>query len=109
MSLSVAADAVESSHTAMPVLTENNQVSIYIASWCPHCSKAKDYLDSLNIPYVTYDIETPMGQEKFETLHAQGIPIIVVGDLRMDGFNPIQLEKALCKHSILNNCSSVIS
>lgn len=108
ISLSLAAESVdytEESHLSK----KNNEVSIYIASWCSHCHKVKDYLDNLNIPYITYDIDTPIGQEKFEGLNAQGIPIIVVGNLQIDGFNASELEQALCEYTLLNNCSDTFS
>src|SRR5699024_2113415 len=102
ISLSLAAESVD--YTEERHLSKNNnEVSIYIASWCAHCNKVKDYLDNLNVPYIAYDIDTPTGQEKFESLKAQGIPIIVVGDLQIDGFNASQLEKVLCEHTLLND------
>lgn len=95
-------------HTSASSVQSDN-VSIYIAAWCPHCRKAKDYLDQLGVQYTVYDIETPTGQEMFEKLNAPGIPIILVGDYRMDGFNAVQLEKVLCEHAVLENCKTVIS
>ncbi|MCS5708167.1 glutaredoxin family protein [Candidatus Berkiella cookevillensis] len=88
---------------------DNNEVSIYVASWCSHCRKAKEYLDQLQVTYTLYDIDTPNGQEKFDALHAQGIPIITVGEYRMDGFNAVQLTKVLCQHAVLENCSGAVS
>ena len=90
-------------------IQSSNEVSIYVASWCSHCRKAKEYLDQLNIAYTLYDIDTPNGQEKFDALHAQGIPIITVGEYRMDGFNAVQLTKVLCEHAVLENCSGALS
>lgn len=86
----------------------SNEVSLYVASWCSHCRKAKEYLDQLKVAYTLYDIDTPNGQEKFDALDAQGIPIITVGKHRMDGFNAAQLTKILCEHAILENCSGAL-
>lgn len=87
----------------------SSEVSIYVASWCPHCRKAKEYLDKLEIAYTLYDIDTPSGQEKFDALHAQGVPVITVGEYRMDGFSAIQLKKVLCEQAVLENCSGALS
>lgn len=101
-------NAAEST-TANEFTASNGIVALYMASWCPHCRKAKDYLDSMNIPYTAYDIETPLGQEKFEALNAPGIPIITVGEVRLEGFNQQQLDKALCEYALMDNCTSTVS
>lgn len=106
----VCANPVEDAlQNVQPTAADSGVVSLYMASWCPHCRKAKEYLDNLGIEYVIYDIETPQGQEKFEALNAPGIPIITVGEVRMDGFNPMQLDKALCEYALLDNCGAVVS
>ena len=36
---------------------EENQVELYVTSWCPYCHKAKEFFDSRGINYTAYDIE----------------------------------------------------
>ncbi len=82
-------------------------VSIYMAQWCPHCIKAKDYLNTIGVEYNVYDIETPEGQDKYNALDmAQGVPIITVGQLRMDGFSAQQLNMMLCDSGVITNCNN---
>ena len=88
-----------------PIYTPEKIVSIYMAEWCPHCVKAKEYLSSLGIEYNVYDIETPEGQDKYSKLDmAQGVPVITVGQFRMDGFSAQQLDMMLCDSGVLMNC-----
>lgn len=91
-----------------PIPAQNaspNAVSIFVAEWCPHCKKVKTYLDALNVRYNEYDIDTPEGENMYNTLEmAQGIPIITVGHLRMDGFNAEQLDLMLCDSGVLTDC-----
>jgi len=33
------------------------RVIMYMTSWCPYCKKAKDYINSLGVNLIEYDIE----------------------------------------------------
>lgn len=71
----------------------NKQVVIYAATWCGVCKRAKQYFKAHNIPYTEYDIErSRKGRLDYKKLNGRGVPIILVGDQRMDGFSPERFQ-----------------
>jgi len=64
------------------------KVVMYSASWCGICRKARTYFQRNNIPFVEYDVETSdKGRADYRALHGHGVPIILVGSQRMNGFD----------------------
>ncbi len=79
-----------------------NIVIIYSTSWCGHCKQAKNYLDSKNIEYTNYDIGTSdIARKKFNALNGRGVPLIYVGNERIEGFHKEALENSLKAHGLL--------
>lgn len=75
------------------VKADRQTVIIYSAAWCGVCIRAKQYFNSHNIPYRDYDIETSSkGRQDFARLRASGVPVILVGGKRMNGFSPGRFE-----------------
>jgi glutaredoxin len=72
------------------------KVVMYSTSHCPACKVAKQYLTQKGIPYQEIDVETSReGQEAFQRLGGTGVPLIVVGEKKMTGFNSQELERML--------------
>ncbi|HSD59393.1 MAG TPA: glutaredoxin family protein [Burkholderiales bacterium] len=72
------------------------EVVIYSTAWCGYCKKAKAYLDSKGVRYREVDVETDAGgREEFAKLGGRGVPVILVGESRMDGFSEGGLEGML--------------
>jgi glutaredoxin len=75
-----------SSSLSKPV---KNSVIMYGAAWCGVCKQAKQYFKQNNIPYKEYDIDkSSKGRRDYKKLNGNGVPIILVGNQRMDGFTP---------------------
>ena len=79
-------------------------VTIYTLATCPHCKEAKEYFTHNNIPYTNHDVgmddaamdEAMQIYEKLGVPEAQrGVPLIVIGDTVIQGFNKEKVEKAL--------------
>src|SRR5512137_448090 len=51
--------AAETSEKPKPLVERRKsaEVILYTTSWCPYCSKARDYLRSRGIDFIEYDIE----------------------------------------------------
>lgn len=65
------------------------QVVIYTTEWCGACRKAKGYFKQKSIPYKEYDVEkSAKGRRDYKQLKGKGVPIILVGKQRMNGFSP---------------------
>ena len=67
---------------------KKQSVVMYSAAWCGVCKKARQYFRANRITFREYDIETSeRGRKAFARLKGRGVPIIIVGKKRMDGFN----------------------
>lgn len=65
-----------------------DRVVMYSASWCGVCRQAKEYFRRKGIHYAEYDIETSdRGRRDFARLGAKGVPVILVGNRRLNGFS----------------------
>jgi len=72
------------------------KVVLYTTSHCPYCTAAKQFLAQKGVPYEEIDVETSRdGAAAFQKLGGHGVPLIFVGEKRIDGFNQQALEAAL--------------
>ena len=75
-------------------------VIMYSTTWCPQCNKAKEYLDSLGVSLVVYDVDADK-TKKAEMLEksggSQGVPLIDVEGIIIRGNNQIAIKKAVEK------------
>jgi glutaredoxin len=70
------------------------KVVMYSAEWCGVCRRAKTYFDEEGIDYTEYDIEqTDKGRRDYKRLNGRGVPIILVGKQRMNGFSAPRFEE----------------
>lgn len=70
-------------------------VEIVTSSACPHCVRAKRYLNSYGITYEEIDANTVEGQVRLHHLGSHAIPTIVVNDEVIIGFDEDRLMKKL--------------
>ncbi len=74
--------------------TSKNKVVMFSASWCGYCKKAEKYFRKNNIQYTNYDIEkNSKGKRLYKQLGARGVPVILVGTKRMNGFSESGFER----------------
>jgi glutaredoxin len=75
-------------------------VIMYATNWCPHCKKAKQYLDSLGVSLIVYDIDADRSK-KAEMLEksggSNGVPLIDVEGIIIRGNNQAAIKKAVEK------------
>jgi glutaredoxin len=75
------------------------KVKVYGATWCGYCKRAKAYLQARGTPFEDIDVErSAQGKSEFRSLGGRGVPVILVGDQRMDGYRQETLEGML-KHA----------
>jgi glutaredoxin len=71
-------------------------VTLLTTVWCGVCKRAKKFLDEKGIAYTEYDVEkNTFGKAEYKRLNGKGVPIIQVGNQRMNGFSAGRLEKML--------------
>ena len=68
-------------------------VVLYSTAWCGYCRKARNYFRTNNIEFAEYDVEkTLKGKRDYKRLGARGVPIILVGKKRLNGFSRAAFE-----------------
>jgi glutaredoxin len=68
-------------------------VVMYSASWCGYCRKARNYFKRQHIAFTEYDVETSSkSRSDYRSLGGHGVPIILVGNKRMNGFSVAGFE-----------------
>jgi glutaredoxin len=66
------------------------------ADWCPYCRKAREFFARRGIRYTELDIEkSPAARAEYDRLGARGVPVILVGTQRMNGFGEERLARML--------------
>ena len=80
--------------THAPAKHTTKSVTIYTTSWCSSCKTAKRYFKQHHIPYTEYDVEkSRKGKRDFKRLNGRGVPIILVGKQRLDGFRASSFKR----------------
>jgi glutaredoxin len=77
-------------------------VVMFGTSWCRYCGKARQYFDENKIAYCEYDIEASDESEaSYRALGGDGVPLILVGETRIIGFNESSLHYALRQRHLM--------
>lgn len=72
------------------------RVTVYSTTWCGVCVKAKNWLKTNGIRFQEYDVEnSDKGKRDYKRLKGRGVPIILVGQQRMNGFSPARMRQML--------------
>jgi len=75
-------------------------VILYATDWCPQCKKAKEYLDSLGVSLVEYDVdadEAKRAEMLEKSKGSRGVPLIDVEGIIIRGNNQIAIKTAVEK------------
>lgn len=76
----------------------NIRVVVYGTETCPYCIQARAYLRERAIPFIDRDVDnSDQGQRDFAVLGKRVVPVILVGDRLLTGFNKKHLDAALAK------------
>ncbi|MCF7983319.1 MAG: hypothetical protein K9L70_02855 [Thiohalocapsa sp.] len=63
-------------------------VVIYTTASCSHCNRAKAFLRGHGIGFREMDVaRNPRARKEFERLGGRGVPLLLVGNRRLDGFS----------------------
>ncbi len=72
----------------------SKQVVMYSAEWCGVCKKAARYFRQKGIGFTELDIEkSDKAAREFKRLGGRGVPVILVGDQRMNGFSASAFDR----------------
>ncbi len=75
----------------------DKKVTVYSTSTCPYCKRAKDYLTQKGIPFTDYNVgeDREKAKEMIQKSKQMGVPVIVVDDEVIVGFNQAKLDSLL--------------
>ncbi|HMV71862.1 MAG TPA: glutaredoxin family protein [Pseudomonadales bacterium] len=92
------ADAGTATIEAAPTAGHEVQplVEIYTTPSCAFCKMLRKYLQARGIEYTEHNVNaTVETREAFYASGAHGVPVVVIGTRRIQGFNPLRIESAL--------------
>ncbi len=74
------------------------EVIIYSSNTCPYCVSAKEYLDEKGVEYTEKNInEDASARKELMAKGHMGVPVIIVGDEEIVGFDKAKLDQLLDK------------
>ena len=69
-------------------------VVMYSTSWCGYCRKAARHFRKNSIPFTERDIEkSAYAAREYKKLNGRGVPVILIGKKRMNGFDAKTFDK----------------
>lgn len=72
------------------------KIKIYTSTTCSHCSAAKEYLKERKYSYEEKNVSTdPQAKKELMKMGYMGVPIIMVDDNVIEGFNKNKLDELL--------------
>ncbi len=72
------------------------RITLYSTANCPHCRQAKEYLECRGLRFLELDVQrNARAQKAFARLGARGVPVIMIGETRIDGFDRRRLDALL--------------
>ena len=75
----------------------DKKVVIYTTPTWPYCHRAKEYLSRKGISYTEYNVamDREKAKEMIQKSKQMGVPVIIVDDEIVVGFNQAKLESLL--------------
>ena len=75
----------------------DNTVSIYTTPACQYCKQVKEYFAEHNVEYTEHDVSTDAEKrtEMIQKSGQMGVPVVLVGEDMMIGFNEEKLAGML--------------
>ena len=77
----------------------DKKVTVYSTPTCPYCKRAKEYLSQKGIPYTDINVaaDRDKAKEMIQKSGQMGVPVIIVDDEIVVGFNQAKLDELLSK------------
>jgi len=78
------------------VETGTDGIVLLSAQWCGYCKALRASLTAHSVPFREIDVETSaQGSQMYRSLHGHGIPILVVGQNVVYGYDEQQISALL--------------
>jgi len=74
------------------------RVVVYGTATCPYCAKARAYLSERKVPFGDFDVaQSDKGRHDFAELGTKNVPVILIGNRKLVGFDKNAIDAALDK------------
>lgn len=71
-------------------------IKMYVTEWCGYCKQARAYFSRQGIRYTELDVEkSAAARAEYQQLQGRGVPVIMVGTQRMNGYSEASLARML--------------
>jgi len=84
-----------------PAILKNKmaKVKVFSTPTCPYCHDAKDFLKELKVPFTDVDVseDEKARDEMVEKSGQMGVPVIIIDDEVLVGFDKDKIEKLVKK------------
>lgn len=82
-----------------PQYARNQEIELYVTSWCGYCKKAKSFFNARGIEFKEYDVEKDKNAAKrHRKLNRRGgVPVVIINGKKIIGFSEASYENALKK------------
>lgn len=82
--------------TVVQVAATQPEVVLYATEWCGYCAAAREFFSANGIQFTELDIEkSTAGHEGHRKLGGNGVPLVVVGDKVIHGYDERELRSTL--------------
>jgi glutaredoxin len=72
------------------------RVFVYSSTHCVYCKQVKQYLTEQNVPFEERMVDTNDAfAEELMNMGMSAVPVTVIGDTKILGFNTARIQKAL--------------
>ncbi len=77
------------------LLTGDKKIVMLAAEWCGYCRKQQRDFEMAKVRYRVLDVDTPEGDRAAQALGLSGVPITVLGQNVVAGYDTAQLQSHL--------------
>lgn len=75
----------------------DKKITVYSTPTCPYCKRVKDYLTQKGVSFSDYNVaeDREKAKEMIDKSKQMGVPVIIIGDDVVVGFNQVKLDSLL--------------
>jgi len=78
--------------------TRPPRITLYSAPACSFCRQARAFLQSHKLHFQEFDVQrSSKARRQLERMGVRGVPVIMVGNQRLDGFQAGKLRQVLSR------------
>lgn len=77
------------------LLTGDARIVMLAAEWCGYCRKQQSDFERANVRYRVLDVDTPEGDRAMRALRTNGVPVTVIGQNVVHGYDTASLDQHL--------------